>query len=151
MKQSIGLCFLFCFVIVFSQPWQANDLKDQTVILTGDIDHFWDAFDHLKECRSFQDSVNCIQRLYFAKGTDGFKDFINKYAYTPGDFVKSIGQHPRFFNSIRKNTSEVKGLEKVVNRFNVKVREYFFSISRRRYALQSVLCKMAAQPPIVTF
>ena len=45
--------------------------ENAKVVTTIDIDHFWSAFDNLKNCRSFSDSVSSIQKLYLDKATNG--------------------------------------------------------------------------------
>ena len=98
---------------------------DQVKILTADIDNFWNAFDHLGRCRDSEDSISCIKKFYFDKGTDGFKDFINKYKYTPQDYLDVIHHYPKFFRSVRKNTLVVKQIKNEFNKFFIKACEYY--------------------------
>jgi hypothetical protein len=125
VRKTLFFVFLIISIPGFTQSNKNIIAKDPAVIITMDIDHFWDAYDHLEKCYSFEDSVHCIESLYFDKGTGGFKDFISKYNYAPQDFVKSLGQYPRFFKSIRNNTLEVKNIETGINRFYVKLKENF--------------------------
>ncbi|MFT3911909.1 MAG: DUF2268 domain-containing putative Zn-dependent protease [Ferruginibacter sp.] len=77
-------------------------------VQTADIDHFWDAFDHLKECKTHNDSVDCFQERYINKATDGFKDFLLARNFTAEEYTTKVAGFPKFYNSIRKNTYEVK-------------------------------------------
>lgn len=95
------------------------------VVLTQDIDHFWDAYDHLKNCKDFRDSANCLKTRYFEQGTGGLHEFLGKYSYTPQDYIESISRHPRFYNSIRNNTLEAKSVEGRITLFYSKLRTYF--------------------------
>jgi len=108
-----------------SQTKKYTVRENQSVILTLDVDHFWDAFDHLKNCKSYQDSVYCIKSLYFEKGTAGFNCFISKYNYMPQDYVKSISQYPKFFTSVRNNTLAVKNTGNGIDLFYTKLEEYY--------------------------
>ncbi|MCX6267065.1 MAG: DUF2268 domain-containing putative Zn-dependent protease [Bacteroidetes bacterium] len=125
MKSTIIFAFLFCSTMVLAQTKRDAAIENQKAIQTSDVDHFWSAYDQFKHCHSFQDSVNCIKSLYFEKGTGGFNAFINKYHYTAEDYIQSISQHPKFFNSIRGNTDEVNRIEDGINQFFNHLKEYY--------------------------
>ena len=117
---------LLCFSgLAFTQTNLPVKKTKQAEILTQDIENFWDAFDHLGECHNHRDSIDCITGRYFEMGTPGFTDFINKYRYTPQDYVNAISQYPKFYSSIRKNTLLAKNLEKELRLFTLKVEENF--------------------------
>lgn len=77
-------------------------------VLTADIDHFWEAFDRLKKCRTHKDSVTAFQELYIDRATDGFLDFLALRRFTAEEYTRTVARFPRFYNSIRANTQEVK-------------------------------------------
>ena len=125
MRKTIALA-LFCYsVIAMAQPNPDIPKDNKVVVITADIDNFWNAFDLLKNCNNAQDSINCIKSNYLGKGTEGLTVFINKYNYTAEDYVKAISQYPKFFNSIRNNTLEVKNIENSINLFYLKLKEYY--------------------------
>ena len=71
---------------------------------TVDIDHFWNAFDNLKNCKSYSDSVDCFQKLYLDKATNGMLDFIQARDFTADKFVYAIAKNDSFYRSVRQNT-----------------------------------------------
>ncbi|AWG25997.1 hypothetical protein FK004_12575 [Flavobacterium kingsejongi] len=73
-------------------------------IMTLDIKHFWEAFDQLKDCRNFKDSVQIIQTVYLDRATDGLKNFQKVKDFSAEKFVHKIHQYKKFYNSVRKNT-----------------------------------------------
>ena len=77
-------------------------------VLTRDIDHFWAAFDRLKECRSFADSCRAFQEEYLDKATEGLRDFIRVRDLTAEKYVFMASRYPKFLASIRSNTYMVK-------------------------------------------
>jgi Predicted Zn-dependent protease (DUF2268) len=125
MRKTLVFTFLFSSLIVFAQTNKDGIRDYQTVILTRDVDHFWDAFDHLEKCKSFQDSITCLESLYFERGTAGFKMFISKYKFTPKDFAESISRYPGFFKSVRNNTLEVKKVGDRIDLLCIKLKESF--------------------------
>lgn len=90
-------------------------------IQTLDIDHFWEAFDNLKNCKSRKDSIASFQKLYLDRATSGLEDFIQARDFSAEKFVNAVSSMPKFYNSIRKNTYEVKKavpiIDEVVSKF----------------------------------
>ncbi|SDM26038.1 DUF2268 domain-containing putative Zn-dependent protease [Siphonobacter aquaeclarae] len=77
-------------------------------VLTLDIDHFWEAYDHLRYARSRWDSVLTFQHLYFDRATNGLQDFIAARQWTPDQFVRAVARWPRYYASVRPYTEEAK-------------------------------------------
>lgn len=82
--------------------------ENSKTVQTIDIDHFWEAFDNLNKCHSRTDSIASFQKLYLDRATNGLEDFIQARDFTAEKFVNAVSQWPNFYNSIRKNTFEVK-------------------------------------------
>jgi hypothetical protein len=82
--------------------------ENKKAVLTLDIDHFWQAFDQLKSCESFQDSVQAFQTLYLDRATEGLVDFISVRELTAGKLTKAVAKYPEFYASIRKKSYAVK-------------------------------------------
>lgn len=83
-------------------------------VLTIDIDHFWEAFDALAKCKTYEDSVLCLEQKYLMRGTNGLKDFAEVRDFTPEKFVEVIQRYPKYFATVRPNTFEVKKSEPIV-------------------------------------
>jgi carboxyl-terminal processing protease len=112
---------------VFEKAIEFINRKDYSHIriLTEDIANFWIAYDRLRKCNDIQDSLRSIKELYFDKGTAGFKEFINKYHYTPQDYLAAIKKYSKFFTSIHDNTLLAYTIENELTQFFKKVREYY--------------------------
>ncbi len=75
-------------------------------VITTDITNFWEAYDNIT---TTQDSVlqyNYLDSLYFKKGTAGLEGIREVRNYTAQDYIHSINNYPKFWNSNRKNTLE---------------------------------------------
>ena len=83
-------------------------------VMTIDIDHFWSAYDNLKTCKSYSDSVDSFQKLYLDKATNGLLDFIQVRDLTAEKFVDAIYKNAAFYESVRKNTFESKKAEPAI-------------------------------------
>ncbi len=94
-------------------------------IQTLDIDHFWEAFDNLKKCKSRNDSIASFQKLYLDRATNGLEDFIKARNFTAEKFVNAVSKMPKFYNSIRKNTYEVKKAVPIIDEVVSKFKEIY--------------------------
>ncbi|MEI6091607.1 MAG: DUF2268 domain-containing putative Zn-dependent protease [bacterium] len=97
------------------------ETENQKTVITADIDHFWEAFDNLKNCKSSIDSINSFQSLYLDRATDGLIDFIAARQFSAEKFVDAVRGFPKFYNSVRENTYKVKNavplIEEIVAKF----------------------------------
>ncbi len=100
-------------------------IENQKKILTADIDHFWEAFDNLKNCKTFGDSANSFQQLYLDRATDGLIDFIRIRDFQAEKYIKLVSKYPKFYKSLRKNTFEVKKSEQTIENVFLKFKEIY--------------------------
>lgn len=103
-----------------------KEMRDENnkIITTIDIQHFWSAYDKLKDCRSYQDSVNVIQENYLDRATNGLKEFQKVRYFSAEFFVERIKKYKNFYNSVRSSTllfSETENLSNIIS----KVRELY--------------------------
>ena len=94
-------------VLVFF--WSSNSFSQTSnVIFTSDIDNFWIAYDSIKTTDNADKKLAFIRNLYIEKGTKGLNAFMKARQYNDTLWVKLIDKYPKFWNSIRSNTLEVK-------------------------------------------
>ena len=99
----------------------ALEPENRKNVQTIDIDHFWEAFDNLKNCNNFSDSAATFQKLYLDRATNGLLDFIQVREFTAEKFVDAVSKNAAFYQSVRKNTYQAKkaepAIEEVFKRF----------------------------------
>ena len=78
---------------------------DSPQITTSDIDNFWYAFDQLAVR---EDSVRVFQELYIDKASSEFKKFLKLRNFTAEEYVRSVRKLPKFWNSVRPMTEQIK-------------------------------------------
>lgn len=100
------------------------DAENRKNVTTIDIDHFWQAYDNLKNCNSLADSISNFQSLYLDRATNGFLDFIQARELTAEKFIEALRKYPAFYQSIRSNTLAAKKAEPAVQEVFTK----FYSI-----------------------
>jgi len=94
-------------------------------IITNDIDNFWTTFLKLKEFKTKDDSIKCIDNILFLNASIGFKEFIKKYKFTPEDYYFAINQYPKFFNSIKPNSLITKSIGQEYLQFIDELKIYY--------------------------
>jgi hypothetical protein len=94
-------------------------------VLTLDIDHFWQAYDNLKNCKSFSDSAASFQKLYLDRATNGLLDFIQARDFTAEKFVEAVTKNAAFYQGIRPNTYRAKKAEPVIEQVFANFRKLY--------------------------
>jgi uncharacterized protein YjaZ len=87
------------------QQMAAENEKNVTTI---DIDHFWEAYAGLKNCKSFKDSATVFQELYLDRATNGLLDFMSVRDLTAERFVKAVSKNATYYQSVKQNTEVAK-------------------------------------------
>ncbi|MFN8355806.1 MAG: DUF2268 domain-containing putative Zn-dependent protease [Spirosomataceae bacterium] len=101
MKMIVGsLLFLLVTTLAFPQS--------RFKIETSDIDHFWEAVDHLQSAHNEADSIQTIKALYFDRATKYFKKFAKAKHFTPQELVANLQAYPQFWKSVRPLTLKAK-------------------------------------------
>jgi hypothetical protein len=77
-------------------------------VFFSDLDNFWVAYDSIRTTSDSLRQLGYLNRLYLAKATPGLQAFQEVKGYAPADWVSAIRRYPRFWNSIRPNTLQVK-------------------------------------------
>ncbi|UHG94770.1 DUF2268 domain-containing putative Zn-dependent protease [Spirosoma oryzicola] len=79
-------------------------VENTKAVTTIDVQHFWEAYDRLKQCRTYVDSVEVIQAHYLDRATNGLKEF-QRVRYLAAEFyIERIKKYRRFYASVRENT-----------------------------------------------
>jgi hypothetical protein len=100
--------FLILISLIFTTFSFAQNIKQKFV--STDIDNFWLAYEKIISTNDTIQQDNYLQEFYIKKATLGLKSLIEVRNYSNKDFVNSINQYPKFWNSIKPNTLKVKSL-----------------------------------------
>ncbi|MGD1840337.1 MAG: hypothetical protein ACFB0B_05485 [Thermonemataceae bacterium] len=101
------LVYLLCCYCIVTQvvAQQASD-----VIITQDIDHFWEAYDKIITTKDSAQQYTYLQTLYLDKGSPGLEAMRQARRYTAQNYIDAINQYPAYWNSIRSNTYKASQL-----------------------------------------
>ncbi len=99
----------------FSQDFKEN-------IITSDITNFWLAYDKIVATNDSLAKVNYIQQLYIDKGSPGLKAIMEARDYTALSYINAINNYPKFWTSIRPNTTKAMDFAKDIEADIQKIR-----------------------------
>ncbi|MFZ4476519.1 MAG: hypothetical protein ACOYPR_15080, partial [Saprospiraceae bacterium] len=78
--------------------------SNNRLIITSDIDHFWEAYDKIQTTSDTSLQLEYLNSLFFEKGSEGLPLIMQARRYTPHEYQTAIHKYPLFWSSIRKNT-----------------------------------------------
>jgi hypothetical protein len=102
MKKTL---ILLIIVITFSNCKNGQHINQNVV--TSDITNFWKAYDKITSTKDSILQYKYLDSLYFQTGTVGLEGIRQARDYTSQDYINSINEYPKFWNSIRENTLKV--------------------------------------------
>lgn len=100
------LTFLFTLEAV-AQPNYPREPKEAALIYS-DLLHFMDAY---KALETNNDTIQVLQTLYFERGSDGLKEFINRHQLTPERLKDAMQAHPERYALIPDFVSNITEIE----------------------------------------
>ena len=116
---------LLCLLIGVLSLTKALAQQPKPRVFAQDIDNFWVAYDSLRTTMDSTRQAAIFTRLYLAKGTPGLRAFQEAKGYSVADWISSIRQHPKFWNSIRPNTQLAKTGAKDLAPYLVKFKKLY--------------------------
>ncbi|MEN0006599.1 MAG: Ig-like domain-containing protein [Bacteroidota bacterium] len=97
---------LLSLMILMGCQASPKDEFDQKII-TEDIDNFWKAYDQIQTTQDSAKQIEYLQKLFVEPATTGQQGMIQARNYTLEEYRKSITSAPKFWNSLRGNTTNI--------------------------------------------
>ena len=92
-------------------------------IFTSDINNFWTAYDSIQKVNSNKNEI--LENLFLNKKTEGLNAFMHIKKFDKEDYLKAFEKYPKFWNSIRPNTSIDKKKIKTINKALTKLKKLY--------------------------
>ncbi|WP_299103657.1 hypothetical protein [uncultured Tenacibaculum sp.] len=107
--------FKILFITLFFLSCKTNQ-KDKETIITTDVDNFWKAYDQIKTTNDSTKQATYLKELFLEKGTPGLKGIMQARRYTVSSYLTAIQKYPKFWESLRANTSKVNSYKEGINK-----------------------------------
>ena len=99
--------------------------QKKNYIFTNDINHYWEAYDQIKRTDDTHKKYELINTLYIDKASGGLKAFIKKRNLSDSLFIENIEKLPKYWNSIRNSTLEIKSKQKQIEKYIRKLNKIY--------------------------
>lgn len=119
----IRIAYIIFTLILGGNTIFGQDFKEQ--IVTSDIDNFWFAYDQINKSSDSLERIKIINELYINKATEGLKGLISVRHYQDYEFIKNITNYPRYWNSIRGNSSFILENKEQIEKYLNKLKEIY--------------------------
>lgn len=120
MKKITALAFII--FLSFSKTYSQKAVQ----IVTDDIDNFWMAYDKIKTTENDSLQYHYLNELFLSKASKGQKDIMSRtFDFKPHTFIYAIKTYPKFWNSVRENTFQVKNLQHEIDAELIKLKTLY--------------------------
>jgi hypothetical protein len=119
----IRIAYIIFTLILGYNTIIGQDFKKQ--IVTSDIDNFWFAFDQINKSSDSLERIKIINELYINKATEGLKGLISVRHYQDYEFISNIINYPKYWNSIRGNSSFILENREQIEKYLNKLKEIY--------------------------
>jgi hypothetical protein len=99
-------------------------VKAQNIILS-DITNFWAAYDKIVTTKDSALQYKYLDSLFLSKGTEGLTAIMQVRDYTAQDYINSINNYPKFWNSVRQNTLKARQVSNKLEKGIEKLRQIY--------------------------
>lgn len=132
---------LILLIIVITYTNRLNGQHTDQNVVTSDLANFWKAYDRITSTNDPVLHYKYLDSLYFQKATVGLEALRTAREYTSQDYINSINNYPKFWNSIRENTLKAdqigteleNGIEKLKDIYpELKPAKIYFAIGAFR-------------------
>lgn len=103
----LGLITFLLNLQAFAQPNYPRD-PEKAELIYSDLLHFIDAY---KELDANTDTIQVLQTLYFDRGSNGLKEYVNRHQLTPERLKSALQAHPERYALIPDFVSNIAEIE----------------------------------------
>ncbi len=114
--------FLALFLIFIKSSYcQTANQK----FVSTDIANFWNAYDKIISANDSISQLRFLNEFYLEKASPGLKSLIEVRHYTPKEFLSAITKYPKFWNSLKPNTTNLNSIYSEIETDISKLKEAY--------------------------
>lgn len=105
----------YLLLVLFATAASCQQVERQANVVTTDIENFWRAYDiTIQESDSLR-QIELFDSLYIHKGSVGLHTIMEVRNYSAQEYVALINSYPKFWASLRGNTTKAQQLSDELN------------------------------------
>ncbi len=120
------------FLILFTLNAKGQDRittnPDSAIIISSDIDHFWEAFDSLGNQKSIADSLKTIRTIFVQQASEGLRQYMKAANCFEMQYLEAIRKKRNDYLAVREKTQMVRNQKQVVIRYLKKFKQIYPSL-----------------------
>ena len=120
------------FFILFTVQMRGQDgittNPDSAIILSKDVDHFWEAFDLLKSQKSTADSLKTIKTILIDHASEGLRRYMKAANCFEEKYLETIREKKNDYLAVREKTQKVKGEKQIVIQYLNRFKQFYPSL-----------------------
>lgn len=102
-----------------------NEPEIQQEIVSADIENFWNAYDKIHTTNDSILQLKYLNELFIEKASRGQKALFENRKYKPQEYLKAIVNYPKFWNSIRENSTNTDDYKKEIEEGIAKFKKHY--------------------------
>ncbi len=107
--------FLVFLCLAMTSYPQTKQSQNKQIFITTDLNHYWAAYDQIVQTKDSAKQIQLIKDLYINKASEGLKQMILSRGYTAAEYIHQINAYPLFWQSLRKNTTQLNQYYPAIN------------------------------------
>lgn len=115
--------FLLALFLIFVKSSYCQTANQKFV--STDIDNFWNAYDKIISTNDSISQLQFLNEFYLEKASPGLKSLIEVRRYTPKEFLGAITKYPKFWNSLKPNTTNLNSIYSEIETDISKLKEAY--------------------------
>lgn len=127
MKYMSTLLVVLCLALT-SYP-QTKQSQNKQTFITTDLNHYWAAYDQIVQTKDSAKQIKLIQDLYINKASEGLKQMMLARGYTAAEYIQQINAYPLFWQSLRKNTTQLNQYYPAINQGIAQLKKAYPSLT----------------------
>lgn len=101
---------------------------DSALIISSDIDHFWNAFDSLKSQQSTVDSLKIIRTIFVEHASEGLRQYMKAANCYELQYLETIRKRKNDYLAVRKKSQMVEGKRQLIIRYLNRFKQLYPSL-----------------------
>ncbi len=124
---NLSLLLLSILCIIACQNLPKKDVSQK--IISTDITNFWKAYDLIQTTNDSIEQLEILQKEFIAPASLGQQRMIAARRYSAEEYLNSIRNHPKFWNSLRPNTEKAASFNQALKEGVKKLRAIYPALS----------------------
>lgn len=123
-----NLLFILFFILVRTDTKGQDRITmnpDSAAIITSDIDHFWEAFDSLKNQKSTVDSLRILKTIFVDHASEGLRQYMKAANCYELQYLETVRKKKNDYLAVREKTQMIRSEKPLIIRYLKKFKQLY--------------------------